>query len=355
MISVYKPYLNDKILNYVKDALDSTWISSKGYYLEAFKENLECFLGIENVVLTNSGTSATHLLAKALLFKYPYLRDIACPNNCYIAVWNSFLYDRIFNLKPADADLDTWNAKYDEVNADAILVVHNLGNIVNVDKFDNAIIVEDNCEGFLGKYNGVYSGTKSFASSLSFFANKSITSGEGGAFLTDDDQVFEYINSVKNQGQSNEKYIHDYIGYNYRMTNIQAALLYGQMEYIEEIKERKNEVYSLYKKLFSSIDDVSFQVEEQGTEHSKWMLSCRFERFNDTKALSLFLFDNGIETRPMFYPITKHKFLENIKCDTKNATLLNNQCLVFPSYPELTRNEIEYIVDKVKLFISNGL
>ena len=122
----------------------------------------------------------------------------------------------------------------------AILVVHNIGNIINVPKlkleFPNTVILEDNCEGFLGKYDNKYTGTESFASSISFFGNKTITSGEGGAFITNDDDVFEYINKIKSQGQSNEKFIHDVLGYNYRMTNIQAAILYGQLDSLSEIK-----------------------------------------------------------------------------------------------------------------------
>ena len=117
------------------------------------------------------------------------------------------------------------------------MIVHNIGNVIDVpmlkNRFPNTIFIEDNCEGFLGKYGDKYTGTDSFASSISFFGNKTLTSGEGGAFITNDCDVFEYINKIKSQGQSNEKFIHDVLGYNYRMTNVQAAILLGQLECID--------------------------------------------------------------------------------------------------------------------------
>lgn len=207
------------------------------------KYKLKNILGCKKIILTNNGSSATHLLAIALKYKYPHITKIIVPNNVYIAAWNSFLFDKNYELIPIDSDINTWNFDSSKIDSlldpnTAILVVHNIGNVINVPelkiRFPNTVIVEDNCEGFLGKYNGHYTGTESFASSISFYGNKTITSGEGGAFMTNDEDVFDYINKVKSQGQTKDKFIHDVLGYNYRMTNIQAALLYGQLETLSE-------------------------------------------------------------------------------------------------------------------------
>ena len=246
MIPIYKPYLNDENLKYAHKALKSGWISSQGEYLDFSKDLLKKLLGCKKIILTNNGTSATHLVAIALKYKYPKITKLIVPSNSYVAAWNSFVYGNLFELIPIDSDLNTWNfdLSHIENNLDentAILVVHNIGNVINVPnlqkKFPNTIIVEDNCEGFLGTYSDSYTGTKSFASSISFFANKTITSGEGGAFITEDEEVFEFINKVKSQGQTTEKFLHDVVGYNYIMTNIQAAILFGQLQSLDKIKQ----------------------------------------------------------------------------------------------------------------------
>lgn len=361
MIPIYKPYLTKKNLKYAHKAIDSGWISSQGEFLDFSKNELKKLLNCNRIILTNNGTTATHLLAVALKYKYPHINKIIVPNNVYVAAWNAFLFDKNYELIPIDADLDTWNfdtsliEKHIDGNT-AILVVHNIGNVVNVpklqEKFPNTIIMEDNCEGFLGKYNNNFTGTKSFASSISFFGNKTITSGEGGAFITNDDDVFNFINVVKNQGQSNTKFIHNLLGYNYRMTNIQAALLYGQLLDLPTIIEKKQIIFDQYKKELSDFENVVFQKQEENTIHSNWMFGVRFLNLNleMKKELELFLFESGIDSRPMFYDITSHKHLSSIKTIKTNAEILQSQCLILPSYPELTKSQVSFICDKIKQF-----
>jgi len=361
MIPIYRPFLNDEILRYAHDALNSGWISSQGEYLDFAKNKLKEILGPSKVILTNNGTSSTHLLSIALKYKYPNINRIIVPNNVYVAAWNSFFFDKNFELIPIDANLDTWNFDIDKIqnNLDentAILVVHNIGNVVNVPdlkrKFPNTIILEDNCEGFLGRYEGKYTGTDSLASSISFFGNKTITSGEGGAFVTNDEDLFNYINIVKNQGQSDDKFIHNILGYNYRMTNIQAAILYGQLMNLESIVEKKKNIFKEYKNNLMELGNVRLQKVEKDTEHSNWMFGVRFDdlTLERKKNLELHLYKSGIDCRPMFYDITKHKYLSGIKCETNHANILQEQCIILPSYPELTKSQIIYITDKIKFF-----
>ncbi|SRR6266403_232000 len=370
MIPIYKPFLNEKNLYHAHKAIDSTWISSVGDYLDLSKNKLKEITNSKYVVLTNNGTTATHLLALGLKFKHPKINRIIVPNNVYVAAWNSFIFGPKYKLIPIDADLDTWNYNLDEIEKHideytAILAVHNVGNIINIPKlkerFPNTPILEDNCEGFLGKYskdgNLVHSGTESLMSSISFFGNKTITCGEGGAVLIQDEELFEYINNIKSQGQSNIRYIHKYLGYNYRMTNIQAALLYGQMEDLETITSLKHNVITEYKiKLDYLVEKglLQYQKSEDGTQHSMWMFGVRFPTINQKikKELELYLYSNSIESRPMFYSIKHHEHLKNIKCETKNADLLNSQCLILPSYPELSGSQIKYIGEKVVKFFN---
>jgi perosamine synthetase len=362
MIPIYKPYFTKENLKYAHEAIDSGWVSSQGEFLDYSKNEIKKIFGNSKVILTNNGTTSTHLLAIALKYKHPNINKIIVPNNVYVAAWNCFLYDKNYELIPVDSNLDTWNMDTSKIDAlidenTAILVVHNIGNVVNVpllqQRFPKTIILEDNCEGFLGKYENSYTGTKSFASSISFFGNKTITSGEGGAFITNDEDLFEYINVVKNQGQSDKKFIHNVLGYNYRMTNIQAALLYGQLKDINTVVEKKQKIFDLYKKELQTIEEISLQKEETNTTHSNWMFGIRFHNFslNDKKEIELFLFESGIDTRPMFYDINSHGYLSNIKNKSDNSVLLQSQCLILPSFPDLTNGQVMYICDKIKKFL----
>lgn len=259
MIPVYKPFLPPQSLSYAHDALDSSWISSIGKYINLAQEKLQDILNVKFVMLTNNGSSATHLVAKSLEFKHKDIKKIIIPNNVYIAAINAFLFENNYQLKAEDCDFKTWNInesclEQTDFDSTALLIVHNLGNIINVPEikkaFPKVITVEDNCEGLFGKYNNYYSGTQSLASSISFYGNKNITCGEGGAFITNDQDVFEYAKCLCGQGQSEKRFVHNLLGYNYRLSNVQAAIIYGQLQVLDQILEMKQKVFLKYNEYF---------------------------------------------------------------------------------------------------------
>jgi len=367
MIPVYKPYLPKEALKYAHDAIDSTWLSSKGKYLSLVSEKLQELLGVKHALLVNNGTSATHLVAKGLKFHNKDIENIIAPNNVYVAALNSFLYDNNYVLHTIDANLDTWNFDLDQVEAQAkyfqnaaILIVHNVGNIINVPwlkyKNPNILFVEDNCEGFLGKYGSQHTGTVSLLSSISFFGNKNITSGEGGCVLTNDTDIFEYLNCVQGQGQSKEKFVHCELGYNYRMTNVQAALLYGQLQIVDEIIRKKQSVFSLYTSLFKHNEKIILQQHDERTTSANWMFGLRVLD-SQYKIAEKFFSQHNIEIRPMFYPASAHNHLINnpniFIGDEYNSKTLNEECIILPSFPELSVEEINYITKTVDEYIEN--
>jgi len=360
MINIYEPFLNKENLKFAHDALESTWISSHGKYLNLIKDDLLILNGSKYVLLCNNGTTATHLISIGLKYKYPNIKNLIVPNNVYVAAWNSFLMNPIFNLIPIDSDLDTWNIDLNKLDEKlkihspddtAILIVHNIGNIINVPeikrKYPEYLIIEDNCEGFLGEYEGYKSGSKSLMSSVSFFGNKTMTSGEGGALFTDDKGIFEYLNSVRTQGSTHKKFIFDKLGYNYRMTNLQAAILKGQLESLDKIIERKKLIFGLYKENLST--EVQFQKEVYNTQHSNWMFGIRTK---NADKLSLSLYKQGVETRPMFPPISYHKHLSQFSriSDEVNSEHLYQNCLILPSHPNLQKGEIQYICNLINRY-----
>lgn len=361
MINIYEPYLNSKNLEFAHEAIDSGWISSHGKYLNSIKEDLTELNGSKYVLLCNNGTTATHLMAIGLKYKYPKIKNIIVPNNVYVAAWNCFLMNPVFNLIPIDSDLETWNINLEELENKlrihspkdtAVLIVHNIGNIINVpllkEKHPEFIFLEDNCEGFLGEYNGYKSGSKSLMSSVSFFGNKTLTSGEGGALFTEDSEIFEYLNSVRTQGSTNFKFIFDKLGFNYRMTNIQAAILKGQIQDVNTIIEKKEFVFDLYRRNLKDL--VQFQKIEENTKHSNWMLGIRVE--GEVDKLVLELFRQGVETRPMFPAMSEHKHLFKFSKQEEeiNSKKLKSSCLIIPSHPNLLTGNINYICELIKKF-----
>lgn len=362
MIPIYKPYLPSESLKYAYEAIESGWISSIGDYKNLASNKLCKLLGVEKVLLVGNGTLATHLIIKAIKHKYPNARRVIVPNNVYIAAYNSLFFDSndYFKIESIDANLHTWNADYSKIKKEPdentiFLIVHNVGNPVNVPalkrKYSKSIFIEDNCEGIFGQYEGKSTGTESLCSSLSFFGNKNITTGEGGAFLTNDIEIYDYIVKIHGQGQTKTRFIHDVLGYNYRMTNVHAALLLGQLDYYEDIKSKKIKLFETYKKYLSNISRIHFQNEEYNCVHSKWMFGIRIEGNSNYESSQAFFESKSIETRPMFYPIEKHKHLNSIKCESSIANKLNNECIILPSYPELREIDIEYITDCVKKYV----
>lgn len=374
MLPVYKPYLPKHSLRHAHEAIDSGWISSQGKYACEVEDILKDKNKSKYVILTNSGTSATHLLSIGLKHKYPELDTLIVPNGVYVAAWNSFMMSEDYDIRVAEMNSRTWNSNYIEaINREynlkdfcshldhsrtiGVLIVHNIGNIVNVPEvkkelnrrgLETFIFVEDNCEGFLGSYNDKPSGTSCLASSVSFFGNKNITSGEGGCVFTDDEDVYLHLNSVKNHGHVSKNYIFNKLGYNYRMTNVQAALLLGQLEILEEIQERKRIIFDLYRKELSGVSELELQEIENGTEPSNWMFAIKCKN-NKAIELQLHLYRNKIDSRSMFPPINLHKHLQSFP-DDKIATEIYNSVIMLPSFPELRRDEILYICKHVKEF-----
>jgi perosamine synthetase len=354
MIPIYIPRITTTS---AKDALESNWISSQGPYLEKARTALSSALKIPYVVLMNNGTSATHMLIKALKFRHPDIKTIYAPNNVFVAVWNTILYeyDRS-SMKILEMDSDTLNMRTDDAYIQslepgaAVMIVHNVGNIVNVPRLKrlrpDLIFVEDNCEGLFGKYEGIYSGTSpsSLCSAVSFFANKTITCGEGGAFFTHDKELFEYIHCSIHHGASAERYVYDVLGYNYRMTNIQAALLYDQLQGVDSVRQDKHAIFEEYTRQLS--DHVVLPKIDPDTVPSEWMFVCGIDaEYRDVDA---HMKANGVDVRPFFYDIRRHAHLADVVCDTMTLT---RSYIMLPSYPDLTTKQVRHICDALIAFI----
>ena len=196
----------------------------------------------------------------------------------------------------------------------------------------------------------------------SFYGNKIITTGEGGAFLTNEDAVYEYILKAHSQGMSAKRYVHNVHAYNYRMTNVQAAFLYDQLSDLETIVGQKIKVFETYRELLNEYDmlrsgRVRLFENEDGAQSTHWIFTVRIVGNPKTVDETAEFFDaNGIDVRPFFYPIHAHAHLSGLTCDNGDndtiSVLLNKEILMLPSSPDITRDEQRRVIDTVRKFIA---
>jgi perosamine synthetase len=363
MIPIYTPWPCK--YDRAKEAIDSGWISSQGKYIKEAEKRLEEYFSWNNFVLMNNGTTATHALFLALRKFHPEVQTIYVPNSVYVAVWNCALMEySTTNLKvmPLTEDLcipmdeNFFNILEPK---SAIVIVHNVGNIIDIDKIHSVrpdiVLIEDMCEGLFGKYpNGKYVGAHDavLCSSISFFANKNITSGEGGGLVTQRADVAAFIRRVINQGNTSQRYIHDIHAYNYRPTNIQAALLLDQFDHVTEILERKQSIFSRYTEMLSNIPAISFPRTDNC---ANWMFCLRIEGNESFQKVYEYCKEKGVDVRPFFYPISAHDHLADISVSDETAERLQSECIILPSFPSLTDEEVNYIVGVIKSYTNEGL
>jgi perosamine synthetase len=350
MIPIYTPDTERYISSAVK-ALQSGWVSSQGNFISKTSEKLQEILETKYVVLTNNGTSATHMLYRALKYKHPNLNKIYVPNNVFVAVWNCALLEYPPEMiHVMETNPDTLNMREDEEyiksldNNSAVVVVHNVGNVVNVPRLKrmrpDIVFVEDNCEAFLESYEGQKTGTASLCAAVSFFANKLVTAGEGGAFYTDDKEVYEYIYKSCHHGMSFNRYIYDVPGFNYRMTNVEAALLFDQIEDISNIIQRKTTVRNNYVNIFGS------RIVSKGL----WMCVIKIPEISDYNDFCKFMLMKGVDTRPMFFDIRVHSHLKCI--ENIDGYTYTEHVVMLPSSPSLSKYEQNYIEKCVTEYIN---
>ena len=311
MIPIYRPTIGDAEKSYVREALDSTWISSKGAFLDRFEREFAAFVGAEHGVGTANGTVSLHL-AFATLGIGPG-DEVIVPTFSYIASVNAIRYTGATPVF-VDSDPVTWNLDPALVEAAitpytrAIEVVHLYGHPADVDPIvelarQRALaVVEDAAEAHGARYKGRPVGSLGTMGSFSFFGNKIITTGEGGMLVTSDDPLAETARHLRGQGVSPTRtYWHDVVGFNYRMTNVAAAIGCAQLERVEETLRAKREIAAWYRERLHDVRGVELQREADWATPVHWMNSILVDPAIRDDLIAA-LASKGIETRPFFYP-----------------------------------------------------
>jgi len=355
---VYQPTLNGNEKKYVQECLDSTWISSKGKFIKQFEESFSNFIGVNNSIAVSNGTVALHVALLSLGIGKD--DEVIVPTFTYIASVNSIAYT---GAKPifVDSDPVTWQIDTNKIEEKiskrtrAIMAVHIYGHPCEMNELKriadkhNLYIVEDCAEGIGSYYKGKHVGGFGDISTFSFFGNKTITTGEGGMVCTNSLVLSDLAVRLKGQGLAkNQEYFHDIIGYNYRMTNICAAIGCAQLERIKNILDKKEFVV---KKYIDGIKNLPVEYHQQtgDIKHSYWMFTILAKSERDRINLRNHLAENGVETRPTFHPVhtmpmykTKEKF--------EVAEDIGSRGINLPSYPDLTEEDIKFILHKINSY-----
>jgi perosamine synthetase len=358
MIPVYQPHLAGREKEYVNQCLDSTWISSKGEFINRFEKQFAQYIGAEHATSVCNGTVALHLALSALGLKAG--DEVIVPTLTYVASVNTIVHAGAVPIF-VDSLESTWQIDPDDVRrkitrrTKAIMAVHlyglpcNMKSLARLCAEHGLFLVEDCAEAFGTYYENQHVGTFGDIATFSFFGNKTITTGEGGMVVTRSKELLDAAYHLKTQGVSADKeYWHDVVAYNYRMTNICAAIGLAQLEQADSIIAKKREIASWYYKGLQGLP-LKTHDEPAGTRHSHWMCSIVLDQAQHRQPLRDFLKDSGVETRPLFHPAhTLPAFDTNASFPV--AESLSARGINLPSYPALTRPEVNDVCGLIRQY-----
>lgn len=368
---------------YVDDAIDQGWVSTGGAYINQLEKKMADYLNTENVAACQSGTSAIHLslveagVTPGDVVIVPPLTFIAAVNPVkyqfatpvFVDCDDSFCMDPI-KLKEFcenECEYDGKKLLYKDRTVKALVVVHVFGNmadmisILEVAHKYNIKVIEDATEALGTKYTdgplvGKYAGTMGDFGCYSFNGNKIITTGGGGAVTANRTEVVDHLRYLSTQAKDDvHYYIHNEVGYNYRMTNIQAALGVAQMEELPEFIRRKQKNYELYKELFADYELGKIIEFRNGTSSNKWFYSLEINKDKvhaTMKEIITSLQDRGVQTRAIWGLINEQiPYKEEDTYKLEKAPYYATRILNLPSSTQITNDEIKYVVEQVKLIL----
>lgn len=350
------PNLNGNEFKYLNDAFLSSWISSSGEYISKFEGGFASYCGVKHGVAVSNGTVALHL-ALVSLGVGPG-DEVIVPDLTFAATINAVIHAGATPVI-VDIESESWCIDPNEIalaitdKTKAIIPVHLFGQPCDMDAImtlarkHGLFVIEDCAQSHGAEYKGQKVGSFGDISCFSFFGNKVITTGEGGMCLTNDARLNEKMRVLRDHGMSKSKrYWHEVIGFNYRMTNLQAAIGLAQLERIDDILENRRVYEQSYKKLFAN-KEVSFQADLADRKRITWLVSLLFNKSpEELTHYTQMLKEAGLDVRPFFYPLSEMPIYQ--KYCSKPCPIaheISKKGLNFPTYESLKDvHEIERII-----------
>jgi len=368
---VAEPAIGPLEEQYVLDAVRSGWVSSLGRYIGEFEQQFAAYCGCRYGVATSNGTTALHL-ALVCLGIGPG-DEVIVPTLTFVATANAVAYTGATPVF-VDADPETWCLDPAAVEralsprTRAIIVVHLYGHPADMDPIlalasAQAIpVVEDAAEAHGALYKGRKVGSLDKVGVFSFYGNKLITTGEGGMLVTDDEELAERARFLRDHAMSKEqRYWHPEIGYNYRLTNVQAALGLAQLQRIDEFLACKREIMGWYREFLAECNDLYLSPELPWARSSYWLICALLHPGVSRETVTSELRCKGVDTRPFFHPMhTLPPYRERFRCVSRDgdgcpvAERLAASGINLPSAVTLQREDVAYICQALETALTNA-
>lgn len=358
---------------YVKDCLDTGWVSSVGSYVDQFEKMSAEYAGTKYAVATSSGTTALHICL--IMMGVDHNDLVITQNITFIATINSIRYTGAHPVL-IDTDEKNWQMDLDlleeflneETEQDngvcfhkesgrripVIMPVHVLGNMCDMDRLlalakkHNITVIEDSTEALGSYYKGKHAGGFGLLGTFSYNGNKIITTGGGGMIVTNDEALAKRAKHLTTQAKSDPfEYMHDAVGYNYRLVNVAAAMGVAQMEQLPSFIDRKKEIIAFYKKELEGVGDISFQEVSEDVNPNWWLPTIKTTKQREVlKSLN----DHKLQSRPFWVPMNQlPMFTQDLyyhKAD--RSDFLYKHCLSIPCSTNITDEQLRTVVQKIK-------
>ncbi len=368
-IPLSKPDISQDEIKAVKEVLETDTLSI-GPKIKEFESEICKYVGVKNAIAVNSGTSALHILVRSLGIKEG--DEVITTPYSFIASSNCLLFEK---AKPVFVDIEPdflgmdLNKVEDKISekTKALLVVDVFGQPFNIEKAieiaqkNELFVIDDACEALGGEWNGKKVGSLTH-STFSFYPNKQITTAEGGVVVTNDDLIAELCKSYRSQGRAltGTWLVHERLGFNYRMSELHAALGIVQLRKIDKILQRRAQIAKKYNELLENIDGVKTPIiAPEVTKMSWFVYVIQLDEKIDRDSVINYLDKEGVKTKPYFTPIHLQPFYRRdfgFKLgDFPVAEKVGNSSLALPFFNKITDEEKEYVCEKIKEAIeANG-
>lgn len=361
VVPLHEPTFDEKEIEYVTECIRTGWVSSVGSYVSRFEEELAKFVGAKRAVAVVNGTAALHIALKIVGVQEN--DEVLMPSLTFVATANAASY---LGAIPHFVDVSYETLGMDPIKLNkhleeigvlrngqlynkqtgrriaAVVPMHTFGHPVDLDgllevcdKF-NLVLVEDAAESLGSYYKGKHTGTFGKVAAFSFNGNKIVTTGGGGAIVTNDDALADYAKHLTTTAKIPHRweYVHDEIGYNYRMPNINAALGCAQLEKLQKFIERKRKLTEIYKKIVSQMDYVHLFTELNNTQSNYWLQTLILDDAINRDEILLFLNENGILSRPVWKLMhSLHMYKDSPKANLDVTIDLEKKIINIPSTP----------------------
>lgn len=379
MIPLSVPNISENEWKYVKDCLDSGWISSAGEYVNKFENSIKDYTGTKYAIACMNGTAGLHVSLK--LSGISSNDIVIAPNITFVATLNAISYlgseivliDVYENSWQINVELLTrWleektitqfvngkpytKEKLTGKKIGAIVPVYVLGGFIEVDKLlkissEYGIpIIEDSTEALGSFIKGKHAGTFGLTGVISFNGNKIISTGGGGMILTNDKEIAIKAKHITTTAKTNAiDYFHDEIGYNYRLVNILAAIGVAQMENFDSILNKKKQIDMLYRKELSGVGDIIFQFNDPDSDPNCWLFTFRTKQM---RKLLIYLNKNEIQSRPFWTPMNRLPMYKKLEYINENdiSNKIFSQCISIPSSSNLLVDNQLKVIETIKKF-----